>query len=266
MRIGFVDRRSAGSAGETEVPYVRALALPRVVKGSAGFDAFLERTDRGLVFRLAGAGRPGPIGVDFVERVSIARGGSGGGRELLARAVGARHGRRPMVVDATAGLGRDAAMLARFGCKVTAIERSPIVVALLRDGQERALAHEKTQPALRDRLAIVQADARRWLSSLAEGERPDVVYLDPMYTEPGRGSAAARKELQILRRLLGNDEDAGELFTVAMRVAGERVVVKRQQHAPPLGGPPSITFTGRSTRYDVYLRIDADRMTDGERG
>ncbi len=40
----------------------------------------------------------------------------------------------PDVVDATAGLGRDAFVLASVGCRVRMLERNPVVAALLDDG------------------------------------------------------------------------------------------------------------------------------------
>jgi 16S rRNA (guanine1516-N2)-methyltransferase len=42
------------------------------------------------------------------------------------------------VIDGTAGLGKDAFVLAGLGCKVTLVERHPVVVALLADGLARA--------------------------------------------------------------------------------------------------------------------------------
>jgi 16S rRNA (guanine1516-N2)-methyltransferase len=222
-------------------------------------------TDQGLELRQAASGGPGPIRVDLVHGPGGVRGRQGAGQELLARAVGARQGRRPSIVDATAGLGRDATMLARFGCTVTAIERSPIVAALLRDGLSRAMQCVETRHELDEHLAIVQADARQWLEALPANRWPDVVYLDPMYPARPGERALAKKEMQLLRRLLGEDEDTAELFVAARRVARQRVVVKRHHHAPPLAGRPSITFTGRSTRFDVYLQIDAWRFEGGDR-
>ena len=48
------------------------------------------------------------------------------------------------MLDATAGLGRDAFVLASLGCQVTLIERVPAVAALLENGIERALLNVET--------------------------------------------------------------------------------------------------------------------------
>jgi len=67
-------------------------------------------------------------------------------------------------------------------------------------------------------------------------------------------SALGRGELQRLRRLVGEDEDADELLAAALAVARRRVVVKRPSRAAPLGGrAPHLISRGASTRFDVYL-------------
>ena len=52
---------------------------------------------------------PGPVRVDFVEGAAAHRRLHGGGSgQMIAKAVGVQAGVRPHVLDATAGLGRDA--------------------------------------------------------------------------------------------------------------------------------------------------------------
>jgi len=175
----------------------------------------------------------------------------------LARAVGARGGRTPFVVDATAGLGRDSFALAALGCRVLACERSRVLHALLEDGLARA--HEDSQVAaiVADRLQLFSGDARTALDDLlAAGTPPDVVYVDPMYPEDPRQKAMTRKEMRILRLVAGDDPDAAELLAAARAIA-PRVVIKRPASAPPLAPAPTQQFTGRSTRYDMYLGTSA---------
>ena len=57
---------------------------------------------------------------------------------MIAKAVGIAQGVRPQVLDATAGLGKDAFVLASLGCQMTLIERQPLIAALLEDGLARA--------------------------------------------------------------------------------------------------------------------------------
>lgn len=153
------------------------------------------------------------------------------------------------MVDATAGLGRDAFVLASHGARVTLLERSALVAALLADGLRRAQEAGGPAAAAAQRMTLQQADARQWL-----GERTaPVIYLDPMY--PG-GPRRARpgKAMELLQRLLGEEPDPAELLAAARAAATERVVVKRPRRAPPLAGlTPHHSLTGRSTRFDVYL-------------
>ena len=175
------------------------------------------------------------------------------GRAPVARAAGVKGAFRPTVLDATAGLGQDAFTLAMSGCRVHVVERSSIIAALLADGVERALAYPETAEAA-TRLSLVVGEAKEVLVSLSETERPDTVYLDPMYPETGK-KAAKRKEMRLFRRLVGDDLDAGELLTAARHVALRRVVVKRPTKAPPLNNQkPDAVIPGKTTRFDLYFR------------
>jgi 16S rRNA (guanine1516-N2)-methyltransferase len=168
------------------------------------------------------------------------------GRDLLWRAFGARV---QSVVDATAGLGRDAVHLACLGYAVIAIERNDAIAALACDGLARARATGLVTP---DNPAWHIGDARMILPTL---DRPHAVYLDPMFPPKRKKSAAVRKEMQLLRALLthdDDDDDAAELFDIARRCARERVVVKRADDAAPLVPNPSASYRGKLVRYDVY--------------
>lgn len=171
---------------------------------------------------------------------------------MLRRAVGFK-GRPWQVADATAGLCRDAFLLAVAGCDVLAIERSPVIAALVKDGLDRARSADE-QP-VRDaveRIRFVVSDARNALADC----RFDAVYLDPMF--PARNkSALVKKEMRICRLVAGEDPDAGGLLDLARLAARSRVVVKRPIHAPPLAGQPAFTLPGRTIRYDVYLPAQA---------
>jgi 16S rRNA (guanine1516-N2)-methyltransferase len=171
---------------------------------------------------------------------------------LLFQAVGFRAG-RPSVLDATAGLGRDAFRLAYHGCNVTAVERCPAVFALLRDGLERAERDPEVSQRLGGRMQMVQGEACDVLRTLSADETPEVVYLDPMFP-PKRKSALVKKEMRVLRRLVGDDLDAGELFEAARTAARKRVVVKRLRQAEPLAPNPTHSLCDRTARYDVYVR------------
>ncbi|MCC6464734.1 MAG: class I SAM-dependent methyltransferase [Planctomycetes bacterium] len=220
-----------------------ALALQLGLASDTASPLVLEHADSRLQLRDTRRGAPGPLFVDFHDPAAAGRQRAGRGL-LLARAVGVRKDRPlPRVADATAGLGRDTWALAALGCTVDAIERSPVVAALLQDGLRRA-------PSLAAaRIRVHLGDAREVLPRLPG---PDVVLLDPMYPRRGRTARSAR-EMQYLQELLGEEDDAAELLACALAVA-PRVVVKRPRKAAGLGGKPSHTLEGESTRFDVYLR------------
>ena len=191
--------------------------------------------------------------VDFVNGpVGYRRRSGHDRRQPLALAIGRRRG--PMtVVDATAGLARDSFLLACLGCRVIAVERSPVLGELIHDGLARASADAGPRlEQVLSRISLIVADARDALGEMTDESAPDVVYLDPMYP-PTRKSALAGKEMRICRRLVGDDGDCGALFAAALRSARRRVVVKRRRHAQPLGPNPTRTYDGTSVRYDVYL-------------
>lgn len=196
------------------------------------------------------------IAVDFSAGACQYRRLHGGGRgQPVARAVGLKKGNRiPSVLDATAGLGRDAFVLASLGCTVQLFERSPLVHLLLQDGLQRAQA--AADPDLRTiagRMSLQHGDVRQRLEQCAAHERPDVVYLDPMFPERRKASAAVKKEMAVFHALVGADEDAGSLLPLALDTALYRVVVKRPRHAPHLAGiKPGLVLEGESTRFDIY--------------
>jgi 16S rRNA (guanine1516-N2)-methyltransferase len=208
------------------------------------------------------AGDPRGVAPQF-ERIDVT---SGPGRSLqtpLLKAAGIRKGNpyRPRVVDATAGLGEDAWLLAAAGCEVIAIERHPAVVAVLMDAVTRAATHNAGVAA---RITVVHADARVALAAFARGEgpvaawgKPDVVHLDPMFPDHAGRKTAERKPMRVLRLTAGNDDDADVLLPAALATAGRRVVVKRPAHAPPLGaaaGPAcTVSYAGKAMRYDAYV-------------
>lgn len=195
----------------------------------------------------------GAIYVDFAGGAVKHRRKFGGGKgQAIAKAVGLKPGVAPTVVDGTAGLGRDAFVLASLGCKVTMLERSPIVAALLEDGLARARQDSEIGDWIEERLQLVYA------SSLSELEHlnihPDVVYLDPMYPHKKK-SALVKKEMRVFQSLVGADLDADGLFSPAMKIATKRVVVKRPDYAEYLAdAKPSMAIETKKNRFDVYVK------------
>ena len=209
----------------------------------------LVLTPERLALQPFGEDASGPVFVDFVGGKQAHRRQFGGGRgQPLARAIGMKKGHNPTLIDATAGLGRDAFVLATLGATVTLVERSPVVAELLRDGLARA-AQEPDLADIVARMTLIHGNAIQTLQSLPEHE---VVYLDPMYPHRDK-SALVKKEMRLLREVVGDDPDTPDLLSAARQAAGKRVVVKRPNKAPFLGDQvASSHIPGKTTRYDLY--------------
>ncbi|MGM0564816.1 MAG: class I SAM-dependent methyltransferase [Pseudomonadota bacterium] len=192
----------------------------------------------------------GELEIDWTSGRAAHRRIYGGGRgQALARAVGLKPGINPALVDATGGLGRDAFVLATLGCRVTLIERSPVVFCLLDSAHRRALSDPQTRD-IAQRIELVCADARHWLDQTTSPA--EVVYLDPMYPHRDK-TALVKKEMRLFRELVGDDGDADALLDAALACDIARAVVKRPKTAEPLGSvPPGATVSSKNTRYDLY--------------
>ena len=221
----------------------------------------VDRVEAGLLLRVGSDGlslqaigpdAPGAVRVDFVEGALAHRRQFGGGTgQMVAKAVGLRGAIRPTVLDATAGLGRDAFVLAALGCEVTLIERQPIIAMLLEDGLQRARQAGGEVAEIAGRMHLLHADAIQAMSNWAD-EAPQVIHLDPMFPHREK-SALVKKEMRLFRPLAGDDLDAPALLAAALQLASHRVAVKRPRKAPAIAGlPPSAQLNGQSSRYDIY--------------
>lgn len=211
------------------------------------------------------------VEINFAEYAETMKRGSGG-RSLLLKAVGLTKNSGLRILDATAGLMRDAFFMAKFGGDVTAIERSPVLAEMIakaliefrgpvamhptpdstakNDSQSPCAfgGPAPRHPSYSISLDFIPGNAIELLPTLPPF---DVIYLDPMFHE--EKSAKAKKDLQFLQALHANEiDDSEELFKIARKHA-KRVVIKRSLHAPFLGGvKPDWSYPGKSVRFDVY--------------
>ncbi|MDH3347256.1 MAG: class I SAM-dependent methyltransferase [Desulfobulbaceae bacterium] len=244
---------------EQAITLCNDLDLPLVSDDDNNYDFILKLSHNHLEVKPTGEPSISKgLWVDFVHGAARHR-RLHGGRNMLPKAVGVKKNRRPLVMDATAGLGRDGFLLATSGCEVLMFERHPIVAALLADGLKRAKQHPDTK-TIASRITLRTESALGYLTNISEQEtRPEVIYLDPMFP-PRSKSAKVKKELQILQLLVGEDLDTIRLLDLALTAAVERVVVKRPKNEPPLGDePPSFSMSGKTTRFDIYLTANRYR-------
>ncbi|MBS0882579.1 16S rRNA (guanine(1516)-N(2))-methyltransferase RsmJ [Pantoea sp. JGM49] len=245
MKIGLIDESGAGDGA------LLHLAQRWGLQHDDQAVMALVLTPERLELRKLDEPKLGGIFVDFVTGAMAHRRKFGGGRgEAVAKAVGIKGGYLPDVIDATAGLGRDAFVLAALGCRVRMLERHPVVAALLDDGLRRGYEDAEIGGWLRERLTLLHVVSQQALSDITPA--PDVVYLDPMYPHRQK-SAMVKKEMRVFQSLVGPDEDADALLEPARRLAKKRIVVKRPDYAPPLAGVATQSaVVTKSHRFDIY--------------
>ncbi|KTD67282.1 SAM-dependent methyltransferase [Legionella steelei] len=151
------------------------------------------------------------------------------------------------IIDATAGWGRDSAVLASFGAEVLMLERHPVMASLLLD----ALLHRSELDQQQLNLQFHAEDAYSYLNSLDAANYPDVIYIDPMHPERNK-SALVKKEMQALQQIIGPDDDALRLIQLAINRTKQKVVVKWPQKTKPLL-PANATVEGKTVRFDIYV-------------
>lgn len=267
LQTGLADA-AAELAAQFEVPCVDGLHLNGAktkylqaflteLSGDAkDASAFVMDAD-GLRLYALGANYGVAIAADFCGPTVTYRRKLGGGKgQMIAKAVGLRSGVYPQVLDATAGLGGDAFVLASLGCQMTMLERVPEVRALLSAGLDQARNFaQREDPELAEileRMHLIHTDSHEYLKTIETTDRPDVIYLDPMFPERTKG-AMVKKEMRVFHDLVGADLDADDLLSLAMAQARYRVVVKRPRISPTLGdSKPNHVLEGKSNRYDIY--------------
>ncbi len=229
---------------------------------------FLNQTDNGYKFHLVYTDnrlelqhnphfhkyKHSSVSVDFLHNNRIAkRILSSNIKDPLAKAVGIKAGHRPYIVDATAGLGLDGLSLAWLGCEVVLIERSLIIHALLDDGLSRAKGNPRLHKVIRSKISLCYGNSSEIIPQL--DRPPATILLDPMYPSQKKRSLN-KKEMRLLRDIVGDDEDSSELSRASFSVAENRVVVKRPKGASEIISSPAVSHRIRmkSGRFDVYLK------------
>ena len=107
---------------------------------------------------------------------------SGKGSEAVCKAVLSNLD-KPIVFDATAGLGRESLILQSVGCKVYMFERNPIIWFLLHTALYSAQNNQSVLDSLKNGLPTL-TNLGSFKDQVARGEllpSYDVIYYDPMF-------------------------------------------------------------------------------------
>jgi 16S rRNA (guanine1516-N2)-methyltransferase len=247
---------TSANASENAVTLAKQCAqkwrLPYVSAANSGL--VLLQSESHLELRQLDEAKVGAVIVDFASDALTFRRLHGGKKEAIVKAVGLKGNADLRVLDATAGLGRDAFVLANSGCHVDMIERSPAVAALLDDGLKRAALDPELANWVPQRMQLFHGVSYQLLSTWSSTQ-PDVIYLDPMFPHRKK-SALVKKEMRLFQQLLGPDEDADLLLEPALALAKKRVVVKRPESAGYLNEhKPDMSISSKKHRFDVYLIV-----------
>ena len=168
--------------------------------------------------------------------------------EMLVRAAKTEE-KNLKAIDATAGMGEDAFLLAAYGYEVTLYEQNPVIAALLKDALRRAKKH----PVLKEiagRMHLMEGDSVKGLTRLIDPV--DVIYLDPMFPERQK-SGLINKKLQLIQKLEPPCSEEKDLFDAAIKANPSKIIVKRPLKSVYLAGrEPSYILKGKAIRYDCY--------------
>ena len=189
----------------------------------------------------------------FVEGPILHRLKYGKGRgQNLAKAVGFKFNKNRTIIDATAGLGYDAFILASLGANVTLIERSEKIYDLLKAAISEAKLYGGEISKIVNRMNLLFGDSKDILPNIA----PEVILIDTMYKDRKK-SALVKNDMRLVREVVGSDSDHVELINVALNNASKRVVIKQPRYAETLDNIKGCShqILGKTIRYDVYITI-----------
>ena len=189
----------------------------------------------------------------FIEGPILHRLKYGKGRgQNLAKAVGFKFNKNRTIIDATAGLGYDAFILASLGANVTLIERSEKIYDLLKAAISEAKLYGGEISKIVNRMELLFGDSKDILPNIA----PEVVLIDTMYKERKK-SALVKSDMRLVRKIVGSDSDHVDLINVALKNASKRVVIKQPRYAGALDNIKGCShqILGKTIRYDVYVTI-----------
>ena len=153
-------------------------------------------------------------------------------------------------IDATAGLGEDALLLAAAGFSVRLYEYNTVIALLLQDALNRAAI----VPELTDivgRMKLFEENSIFSLQNLVA--QPDLVLLDPMFPTRQK-SALIKKKFQLLQQLECPCVDESALIQAVIAAKPRKVVIKRPLNASYLAGyKPDYSLKSKVIRFDCLV-------------
>lgn len=170
-------------------------------------------------------------------------------RDLLRTALGREKNLR--ILDATAGLCKDALRLAFWGHAVTACERDPRIAEGLLVAREEA-SHHFFYSTWISRLKIIPQSIEDFVRDNPT-EKFDLITIDPMFPSEKR-SSLPQKDLQFLAESVDCEDNASDLLNFCWELGAKKILLKRPLKCPEIGPrKPTHQFYGRAHRWDVFV-------------
>ena len=144
--------------------------------------------------------------------------------------------------------------------QVTALESHPVVFHMLKEELDRQRFQKNFwSETLLKGLKVLNKEALSYLEKTQETY--DLIYLDPMFFSSKTTLSSKYMKCLELLQSLHETPPLERLFLKSLTKAKKRVVIKRPLKAPfVLNVKPSLSFKGKSVRYDVYLTHQKDRF------
>lgn len=176
-------------------------------------------------------------------------------KDILGRVIGRK---TQTIIDATAGWGGDALHLCAQGFDLRIIERNNILIGFLREALSRLRESHWAEINSVIIPKLIPLDSIEAMRDPKLVDDIDCIYLDPMFPDKRKRSALAKKNMQVLHDLVGEDLDQEALFSIAYSACKRRVVVKRPDYAQSLGSSlgiePTQILQGKLMHFDIYLK------------
>ncbi|WP_343182522.1 class I SAM-dependent methyltransferase [Buchnera aphidicola] len=172
-------------------------------------------------------------------------------KRKIIKAVKIKKKKKINILDATAGLGKDAFILFSHGYNITMIERNPILSILLEDGLKRGFKDKMIGTLIKKKMKLIYASSIN--INQMNLQKPDVIYIDPMFPSYKQKSLP-KKNIKIIKKIVGSDLDSINLFHECMKFSVYKIVVKRPKTSSYIScHKPSYSIKTKKYRFDIYI-------------
>tara|TARA_B100001778_G_C18522209_1_gene599427 strand:- start:21 stop:734 length:714 start_codon:yes stop_codon:yes gene_type:complete len=144
------------------------------------------------------------------------------------------------ILDCTAGFGRDARILDLLGYKVTMIEKSPLIILILKNALNILKDHN---------LTLYYGDSYDFLNH-SEKEY-DYIYIDFMFDKTKDKSLSSKND-EILKIISLSEKNKNRLIKLAIKKSKKRVIVKEPKHSSSNIINANFNIKTKLINYNIY--------------